>query len=79
MEEFIYDITKLFMIKTCCCNEKTKENCIIVEAKDNKWKNYRGFSGLHSDEIKKIYHDLEDKMDFKKDNRPKTPRRVPQV
>ena len=53
MEEFISDITKLFMIKNCCCDGKTKENSIIIEAKDNKWKNYRGLTGFHSDEIKK--------------------------
>jgi hypothetical protein len=77
MEEFISDITKLFMIKTCCCNEKTKENNIIVEAKDNNWKKYRGLRGFHSDEIKKIYHDLEDNMEFKKNNNLNTPRRIP--
>ena len=25
MEEFISDITKLFMIKNCCCNENTRK------------------------------------------------------
>jgi hypothetical protein len=77
MEEYISNITKLFMIKTCCCNEKTNKN-LIIEKKD-KWENYRGLNGLyqHSDEINKIYKDLEDNMQFKKNNRPKTPRRVP--
>lgn len=77
MEEYISNITKLFMIKTCCCNEKTNKN-LIIEKKD-KWENYRGLNGLyqHSGEINKIYKDLEDNMQFKKDNRPKTPRRVP--
>lgn len=77
MEEFISDITKLFMIKTCCYNKKIKENNIIVEAKDNNWKKYRGLRGFHSDEIKKIYHDLEDNMEFKKNNNLNTPRRIP--
>jgi len=77
MEEFISDITKLFMIKNCCCDGKTKENSIIIEAKDNKWKNDRGLTDFHSDEIKKIYHDLEDKMEFKKINNSTTPRRIP--
>tara|TARA_B000000477_G_scaffold325_1_gene320 strand:+ start:21043 stop:21282 length:240 start_codon:yes stop_codon:yes gene_type:complete len=78
MEEFIKDITKLFMINNCCYhnNEDEKKN-IIIKENDSKWKNYRGLIGIHSNEINKIYKDLEYNMEFKKDNNPKTPRRVP--
>tara|TARA_B110000444_G_scaffold182098_1_gene170934 strand:+ start:2127 stop:2366 length:240 start_codon:yes stop_codon:yes gene_type:complete len=78
MEEFIKDITKLFMIKNCCYhNNEDKKNDIIIKANESKWKNYRGLTGIHSNEIDKIYKDLEYNMEFKKDNNPKTPRRVP--
>ena len=76
MEEFITDISKIFMIKKCCYHNKDKKNNIIIKANDSKLKNYRGFNGLHSNEINKIYNDLEDNMIFKKDNNLKTPRRV---
>jgi len=77
MEEFIKDITKLFMINNCCHNNKEKNNNITVKINDSKWEKYRGLTGIHSNEINKIYKDLEYNMEFKKDNNPKTPRRVP--
>ena len=86
MEEFIKDITKLFMIKNCCYNNnedkknnnEDKKNNIIIKANDSKLnKKYRGLIGIHSNEIDKIYKDLEYNMKFKKDNNPKIPRRVP--
>tara|TARA_B110000259_G_C14034303_1_gene408473 strand:+ start:2552 stop:2794 length:243 start_codon:yes stop_codon:yes gene_type:complete len=79
MEEFITDITKIFMIKNCCYHNNEKKNNIIIKTNDNdnKWKNYRGINGIHSNEMNKIYKDLEYNMEFKKDNNPKTPRRVP--
>lgn len=79
MEEFISDITKLFIIKTCCYNEKIKENKTKVEAKDIKWKNYKELRGFHSNskKIKKICNELEDKMKLKKNNNLNTLRRIP--
>jgi len=80
MEEFIKDITKLFIINNCCYhNNEEKNNNIIIKANDSKSKNYRGLTGIriHSNEINKIYKDLEYNMEFKKDNNPKTLRRVP--
>jgi len=79
MEEFIKDITKLFMIKNCCYNDnEDKKNNIIIKANDSKLnKKYRGLIGIHSNEIDKIYKDFEYNMKFKKDNNPKIPRRVP--
>lgn len=79
MEEFIKDITKLFMIKNCCYhNNEDKKNNIIIKENDSKSnKKYRGLTSMHSNEIDKIYKDLEYNMEFKKNNNPKTPKRVP--
>ena len=78
MEEFIKDITKLFMIKNCCYhNNEDKKKNIIIDATYSKSKKYRGLNGIHSNEINKIYKDLEYNMEFKKNNNPKTPNRVP--
>jgi hypothetical protein len=80
MEEFISDITKLFIIKTCCYNKKNniKKN-IIIDVDDNKWKRkkYREINDIPKNEIKKICNDLENKMKFKRENNSNTPRRIP--
>jgi predicted patatin/cPLA2 family phospholipase len=70
MDGFISDITKLFMIKNCCYNEK-REN-IIIKAKKNKWQETK-YSNI---KVKKICKELEDKMEFKKEINPQTLQRV---
>ena len=55
MEEFIKDITKLFMIKNCCYhNNEDKKKNIIIDATYSKSKKYRGLNSIHSNEINKI-------------------------
>tara|TARA_B110000858_G_scaffold144204_1_gene163751 strand:- start:1365 stop:1616 length:252 start_codon:yes stop_codon:yes gene_type:complete len=80
MESYIDEITKLFMIKNCCYNNERKKS--VIKLKKDKFEKYRGFNGLyqHSNidntEIKKVYDEIENNMEFKREINPKTPRRV---
>jgi hypothetical protein len=77
MEDFISNITKLFLIKNCCCYENVNKKNIIVKEKNSKWNNYKGLNGLylHSEE-KKIYDEIQNKMEFRRGIVPKTPRKA---